>query len=212
MDVRKLGVDALSLSGSKCFGPKSSGILWTKTGSEVGPLWFESGTKFPLRPGTEDVMSVGPCVAAYSAFSSRRSEFVEKVTLLRDYFESGLGLVSKGSPEFDVHITCQDHERSAHISHCTFVGVTGERMVVELNGRGFAASARSACGSSESETLSASLISYFEAIEKSGFEERGSLRISFGPWHTKRDVDRLLSAMHHVFVKIQQEQAIVNNS
>ena len=145
LDIKKLGVDALSISGHKFGAPKGSGVLVLRAGAHAEPLIHGGGQESGLRSGTENVAWA---VALATALGSLSPSDVEaaRVSQLRDEFiESVLANVPNAK------LTGHPINRSPNIASFTLQGVSGEAVLLELERRGVIVSSGSACAAGSDE-------------------------------------------------------------
>ena len=146
LDVKKLGVDLLSLNGSKVNGPKGAGLLYIKEGVLVEPLIHGGGQESGYRSGTEDVPEIVGIAKALQIAFENREEKNSKMIELRDYFISELLKISKSRLNGD------SEKRLPNNVNISFLDVEGESMLLHLNEKGIYASSGSACTSKSLET------------------------------------------------------------
>ncbi len=173
-----LGVDLLSLAGHKIYGPKGTGALYVRKGTALKPITFGGHQEGNLRNGTENVPGwVGLGKACEIAARDLEAQEVH-LRGLRDLLEAE---IRKGVP--DVQVNGHPVERLPHLLSVSFVGISGEALVRELDLRGIAVSAGSACaaGSTRISPVLAAL----------GMEEAwavGTLRFSMGRDNTREEI------------------------
>ena len=179
IDVKKVQVDTLSLSGHKFYAPKGIGVLYVRNGVRVNPLVHGGGQERGLFPGTESVANiVGIGEAAYQI----SKELQINATHLRDLQKV---LVKRLTRYGSVRITGpRDLEKRlpGHLS-IVITGARGAELVEEASARGVFVSSVSACssgGGSPSHVL--------KAIGLDDDEALGALRISAGRFNTEADV------------------------
>lgn len=185
VDVEQLGVDLLSLSAHKLYGPKGVGALYVRRGTPLLPLIYGGGQERERRSGTENVAgAVGMAVALALADQERATE-APRLIALRDQLISGVLERVPGA-----HLTGHPVERlPGHVSFY-LEGVTGESVLVNLDMAGVACSSGSACeaGSTEpSHVLTA--IGLPPALAKNG------LRMTLGRENTEEDIEYVLSIL-----------------
>ena len=145
LDVKKLGVDALSISGHKFGAPKGSGALVLRSGALAEPLIHGGGQESGLRSGTENVAWAVSLASALEALEDAASES-ERVSKLRDDF---IAEVLAQVP--NAKLTGHPIKRSANIASFTLEGVSGEAVLLELERRGVVVSSGSACAAGSDE-------------------------------------------------------------
>ena len=188
LDVNKLGVDMLSISGHKIHAPKGIGILYVKKGTDLSPLMTGGGQERSLRSGTENVPSiVGLGVAITLAERERLSQYSTMVELQKKLIHG----VKKIAPASILNGDLNSKVPS--IVNFSFSGFQGEPLILGLDFKGILASSGSACSSASvepSHVLMAMGLSRDEAV--------GSVRFSMGQETTENDVDRTIEALGEV--------------
>lgn len=191
LDAQHLGVDLMTIGTTKLYCANGVGILYKKRSVKLVPLLYGGGQEFGLRPGTEPVALIDECSRALQYAQKIREHETNRVRELQTYFESE---VKKISPM--IKISAEHVHRTAHISHVAFPNFDSELMVLELDARGVAVSAKSAC-EYEQENQSA-------IVEKLYGTQWGAVRFSFGRMTRRRDIDAAVKAMRAVFEKYKK--------
>ena len=179
IDVKDLGVDFLSMSAHKIYGPKGVGGLYIRRGAKLGTLIFGGGQESGKRAGTENVAGiVGFGKAAELAMNSL-DEHIKHSTEMRNY------LAEKLTAEIpDVIINGTMDDRHPGNLNVTFKYIEGESILIQLDACGICISTGSACSSKSlkpSHVLSALGVPV-ELIH-------GTVRFSVGDFTTKEDID-----------------------
>ena len=179
IDVKDLGVDFLSMSAHKIYGPKGVGGLYIRRGAKLGTLIFGGGQESGKRAGTENVAGiVGFDKAAELALNSL-DEHIKHSTEIRNY------LAEKLTAEIpDVIINGSMDNRHPGNLNVTFKYIEGESILIQLDACGICISTGSACSSKSlkpSHVLSALGVPV-ELIH-------GTVRFSVGDFTTKEDID-----------------------
>ncbi len=184
LSVNRLGVDLLTLNGSKIYGPKQSGILYVKTGVELKPLIYGGGQERNLRSGTENVAGAVGLAEALKLAQSARTSQNKRLAELRDLAWSEIRSRIKG-----VSLNGDAKRRIGANLNVTFDGVDGESLVLYLDKAGFAVATGSACqaGLEPSHVLT--------AIGLSKRQAESSLRLTLGRATTRTDIDQLLKVL-----------------
>ena len=185
LDTEELGVDMLSLSGHKFYGPKGTGVLYLRRGTPFLPILFGGSQERERRPGTENVAGiVGLSAALYMADSSR-NETSKSCSLLRDKLVKGImdmipGSVLNGSMD----------KRLPNNVNFSFEGVQGESILLGLDMAEISASSGSACSSGSLEPSHVLL-----AIGQDSELARGSLRMTLGKFNTETEIEYVLQVL-----------------
>lgn len=146
VDVRRLGVDLLSLSGHKFHGPKGVGALWVRSGVKLVPYLTGGSHERKRRAGTENVAGLVGLGAAAELARQRLSEFGSRIAGLRDRLQTRIfGDVP------DVRVNGDVNHRLPHLANLSFDGIEAESAVIALDLAGVAASTGSACSSGSLE-------------------------------------------------------------
>lgn len=170
MDVRELGVTALSLSGHKIGAPKGVGLLYVKGGSLYEPLIHGGGQERGNRSGTENVAFAVALATALVAAEAARPSAVERVTELRENFIRRI-LADIAAAQLTGHGT----RRLPNVASFCFPGTSGESVLLELERRGIVCSSGSACAAGSDEP---SAVLSAMGIERTVAQT--ALRFSFG--------------------------------
>jgi cysteine desulfurase len=185
LDVEELGVDLLSLSGHKLYGPKGVGVLYVRRGTPLRPLVHGGSQEAARRAGTENVAGIVGLATALRIAESERSEYVARTARLRDRLIAGVlgaapGAVLTGHPT---------RRLPNHASFC-FEGVEGEAVLVELGMRGICCSSGSACAAGSSEPSHV-----LAALGMPPALARTALRLTLGRGTTDEEIEIVLRAL-----------------
>jgi cysteine desulfurase len=180
VDVRALGVDALTLSAHKLGGPKGAGALWLRDGIDVDALLRGGHQERERRPGTENVVGIVGFGAACEGLVAPTSELVDR-------FE-------QGARALGARVAAADAPRVPTTSYVAFDGVAGELLMQALDLEGVAVSTGAACSSGSLEPS--------PVLRAIGFPE--GIRVSVGAGNTADDIDRLLALLPVVVERIRR--------
>lgn len=192
IDVRRMGIDLLTLSGHKLYGPKGIGALYIRRGQKIA-AFFEGGEQERgKRAGTLNVAGiVGFSVATRLALSQREAESCRLVSLRDRLIESVLTRIP------DVRLNGPTGNRLPNNVHFCFPGVEGESLLLSLDMAGVYASAGSAC-TTGSVQPSHVLLAMGIPVETA----RGALRLTLGRSTTVEAIDytadRLCEIVHEL--------------
>jgi len=194
-DVEKLGVDMLTLSSHKIYGPKGVGALFVKKGTPIEPMIYGGGHEKGLRSGTENVAGIVGLGAAIKEAGSPKTEVNSvRVRQLRDKI---IKKISKLIP--DAQLNGSLEKRLPNNVNFGFEGIEGEALLMALDQKGFAVSTGSACSSHPLES-SHVLLAMAIPEEKS----HSSLRISLGKFNTDKEIERFLKFLPQVVGRLRE--------
>lgn len=187
LDVSTLGVDLLTLSAHKLYGPKGVGALWVRRGAGLAPLLYGGGQERSQRPGTENIAGIVGFGQAAELAVQEQAARAAHARSLRDRFLRGVleripGVRLNGPDPFQ-H-PGQRHPGNVNLS---FPGVEGETLLLRLDMKGIAVSSGSACASGSVEPSHVLL-----AIGVPRSVAAGSIRVTFGQANSEVDVDYML--------------------
>ena len=185
VDVKKLGVDLLSLGGHKFYGPKGVGALYVRKGTRLLPHLTGGGQEFNLRAGTQNVPYIVGFAEALRLAKEEREQRTAHVRPLRDRI---IGRVLEEIP--DTQLTGHAEERLPNHASFVFKDVDGNLLLQLLDAAGFACSSGSACKTGNPEPS--------EVITSLGLSRDwalGSLRITLGKDSTPEQVDSFLRSL-----------------
>lgn len=188
VEVDELGVDLLSLSAHKLYGPKGVGALYVRQGVRLEALVFGGPQEGGLRPGTENVPGIVGLGAAVGLAVQHRAGERERLGGLRQFLVEGLARVL---PECSVNVPAS--HCAPHVISASFPGADAEMMLFRLSEMGIAVSMGSACNS---ESIEPSHVLLAMGLPREAIE--GTLRVSLGYPTTAGDLDALLSALPEV--------------
>ena len=198
IDVKALGVDALSFSSHKINGPKGSGAVYVKSGTPLSPLIFGGSQERNRRGGTENPAAiVGFAEAIKIAQKNMHSNF-EHIRRIRDFFIEGLKSIDPVGIEVNGGKSVMPHVLSITFKH-EYYNSDAEAMLIYLDLNGIAASNGAACTSG---TLKPShvILSMGGPIE----DARGTLRFSFGHQNTVEEVELVLEVLKKMAGKFRR--------
>lgn len=192
-DVAELGVDFLSLSGHKLYGPKGMGALYLKKGTKIDPLVHGGHHEMNRRAGTENVPGIIGLGKACEIAASEMESEVKELKRLRDKLSKGLtdridDVIVNGHPE----------HRLAGTLNISFKYVEGESILLSLDNEGIAVSTGSACATGSLEPSHV-----LTAIGLPPEVAQSSIRFSLGRDNTEKDVDRVLDVLRPIVKKLR---------
>ena len=192
IDVKKMNIGLLSLSGHKFEGPKGCGALYIRKGTKIQPLLHGGAQERKHRAGTENVPAIVGLGKAIELATAEVEESNKTLLELRERLTRELLKIPK------THLNGHPVERLANNVNITFEYIEGESLLLLLNAKGIFASTGSACNSTSlepSHVLMACGVPH-EIVH-------GSLRLSLGRMNTEKDVDRVLEAVPEIVQKLR---------
>ncbi len=205
IDVKKLGVDALSASAHKIYGPKGIGFAYVKNGTPLNSLIFGGGQERNRRAGTENVASIVGFAEAVKLAKEKMDDNFTKVEKLKNYFVKILNNKVKNI-SFNQPIIQSSEEFYRHLPYVLsitfspkYYNVDTEAMLILLDINGIAASNGSACSSG---TIKPSHV--IMASGKSKEYANGTLRFSFSPENNFEEIDYTINVLKEIAEKFKR--------
>jgi len=194
VDVKKLNVDLLSISGHKFYAPKGVGVLYVKKGTKIEPLLHGGGHECGLRSSTVNVTGIVGLYKAAEIAKNEMEEENEKIKVLRDKL---LDEILKTIP--DVVVNGDLEKRLVNNLNISVAGIESESVLIALDRKGIYISSGSACSSGSLEPSHVLL-----AIGRDSVLSRGSLRFTLGRFTKEEDIDYVLKVLPKVIEKIRK--------
>ena len=194
IDAGELGIDLLSVSAHKFYGPKGVGALYVREGTPIHPVVYGGGQEFGKRSGTENVAGIVGMARALELAAGERPEAAARIEALRDRLEAG---ILEGVP--GVRINGRGAPRLPNNCNVSFAGVQSEHVLVRLDLEGVAVSAGSACTSGALEPS--------HVIAALGIAEKwmqGVIRFSIGRGTTSDQIDRVLEVVRTGITELRE--------
>jgi cysteine desulfurase len=193
VDARTLGVDLLTVSAHKLYGPKGAGALWIRRGLRLLPLLTGGKHERSRRAGTENVAGIVGFGTAASLAASKMEAEARRVAALRDRLEQGVlsavtGTAVNGAPS----------ARVPNTTNISFDRVEAESLLIALDLEGVAVSTGSACSSG---TLEPSHV--LKAMGFPAHRTQNSIRFSLGAGNTDAEIDHVVSVLPRVVEKLR---------
>ena len=194
LNVRRLGVDMLSLSGHKFYGPKGTGVLYVRRGTPYLPLLLGGGQERERRSGTENIAGIVGLALALELADAARQQSGRHCAALRDR------IIQRAFDTIpDTSLNGHPAQRLPNNINFSFAGVEGESILLGLDMAGVAASSGSACSSGSLEPSHVLL-----ALGQTAELARSSLRITLGKENTEEEVDYLLGVLVDLVQRLRQ--------
>jgi cysteine desulfurase len=214
LNVNRLGVDLMSVNGSKIYGPKQTGFLFVKDGVNLKPLIYGGGQERNLRSGTENVPGIVGLAKALELATKDKKLRNFEIGKLQKYFIQKLikiGGVELNGPGPRVTLGQKESSdrglpsvRLLNNINITIKGVEGEALMLYLDSYGIAVSTGSACSTGSSDASHVLL-----AIRRSEKDAKSSIRFSLGKTTTKADLDYVLKVLPDIVVEMRKMKPVV---
>lgn len=193
VDVEALGVDLMSLSGHKMYGPKGVGALYVRRKTPLQPLQNGGHHERRLRPGTENVAGIAgmgeACLLAKEELAIRNQYLLR----LRDRLIDG---IMSEIPK--VYLNGHPDHRLPNNVNVSIVGIEGESILLSLDMKGIAASSGSACTSGSLEASHCLL-----AMGLTHEVAHGSVRFTLGRDNRQEDVDEVIRELPAIVERLR---------
>ena len=187
IDVEKMNIDLLSLSGHKFHGPKGVGALYARRGIILTNIIYGGAQERGKRAGTENVAGIAAMAAALKEACGKLSENAQKLTQLRDRLIEGLSQI----PHCALN-GAREPRLPGNVNFC-FEGIEGESLLLLLDAKGISASSGSACTSGSLEPSHVLL-----SIGRPHEVAHGSLRLTLCEENTQEEVNYMLEEIPKV--------------
>jgi len=198
VNVDLLGVDFLSLSAHKLYGPKGIGALYVRRGTSLEPILYGGHQERRLRAGTENVPAIAGLGKACELAAARLDQQQQLIRSLRDRFEDAVLEQIEG-----VRLNGHPTLRIPNTSNISFAGVDSEMLAINLDLVGVAVSTGAACSSGDHEPSHVLL-----AMGRTPDEALSSVRFSFGMENTQEDVDQVVKLLREILDGLRMDYAV----
>jgi len=192
-NVKKLGVDFLTFSGHKIYGPKGIGGFYKRKGVLLIPLIYGGGQEKNHRAGTENVSFIAGLGEAISQIAQSK----QKIAQIRNLKLRLIKGIIKAVPDIKLNGIIENY--LPNIINLSFRGVEGEAIGLALSQQGIAVSTGSACEAQDLKP-SRSLV----ALGLGSEDTHGSIRISIGKFTTDKEVDKFLKIFPVVIARLRK--------
>jgi cysteine desulfurase len=208
LNVEKLGVDLLTLDGTKVYGPRGVGVLFIRRDTPISPIIYGGGQESGRRSGTENLPSIMGLAKALDIAGAEREKEVVRIVGLKDYFISQLKVIKSdisvngGESSSKCRFRSDELQRteanpavtqSPHILNVFIPKIDNEFFVLQLDAKGICCSTKSSCLHDEDESY---------VLKSIGADSKRSVRFSFGRWTTKRELKRAIKIISANLKKI----------
>lgn len=193
IDVKKMNIDALTMSAHKFYGPKGVGAIYIKAGINFNKLQDGGHQERDKRAGTENVAGIVGLGKAIELAYQNFDEHNKKLKKFRDYYISEIE-----RRMLNVKLNGHRTKRLPGNANMSFAFIDGESLLPNLDMKGICASSGSACTSGSLNPSHVLL-----AIGLPHEIAQGSLRVTFGEENTKEDVDYLINSLEEIVEKLR---------
>ncbi|MBN1320687.1 MAG: cysteine desulfurase NifS [Thermoleophilia bacterium] len=198
LDVEELGVDMLSMSAHKFYGPKGVGLMYLRKRTRITPLLHGGGQEKGRRAGTTNVPGIVGMAKALELANARMAEDAVREAALRDRLWEGLSTGIEA-----VHLNGDPVRRLPGNLNIRVDGIEGESMILMLDMEGICVSSGSACTTGSLEPSHVLL-----ALGIPAEHAHGSLRATLGRSTTSEDVDHFVRVFPPIVEKLRQMSPI----
>lgn len=195
IDVKELGIDLLSISGHKLYGPKGTGALYIKEGIEIESLIHGGHQEKGIRAGTENVAGIVGLGKACEIASKSINTHMRYLKKLRDYY---IYEIERNIP--DVILNGSREQRLPGNANFSFKNTDGAAILLKLDQKGISASSGSACSTGDPKPS--------HVLTAIGLDEntaKSALRITFGEDNTIEDVDYLVENLKRIVEDLRKK-------
>lgn len=185
IDAEEIGIDCMSISGHKIYAPKGVGMAYIKPGIKFEPLIHGGMQEFHSRAGTENIANIVALGKAIKILDTTIDSNNEYLYEIQSYALKKINSTLSG---YDYILNGDFEKRVPNNISISFKDIDGESLLLALDLEGIYLSSGSACHSDSTEPSHV-----LKAIHVPEEYANGTLRISFGKYTTKKDVDFLIS-------------------
>lgn len=194
VNVEEIGIDLLSMSGHKIYGPKGVGALYIRKGTKITHMQLGGHHEKNRRAGTENIPGIVGLGKAGDIAKSDMAEESKRIMALRDRLYGG---IEKSVSE--IKLNGHPVERLSNTCNVSFEYLEGESIILNLDMEGIGVSTGSACTSGTLEPSHVLL-----AMGMSAQTAQGSIRFSFGRSNTEEDIDYLLNILPPIIERLRK--------
>jgi cysteine desulfurase len=198
VNVNKLGVDLLSISAHKIYGPKGVGALYIRKGTNIWPLIYGGSQEREMRAGTENTIGIVGFGEAVRIMTERKDKDKKRIEKLSEKLKKG---IEEKIPK--VKFNGHEKNRMKGTLNFSFYNLEAEAILLSLATKGIYVSTGSAC-SEGAEDVSHVL----EAIGLKPEVARSSVRMSLGRFNTEEDIKTVLEELPEIVEKLREISAL----
>lgn len=189
IDVKKLGVDLLSISSHKIHGLKGTGALYVRNGVNLKPMMYGGGQQKNIRPGTENSFGIIAFAHAAEFVYGKKNEIYERVRRIRDY------ILEYASEDSGIVVNSSD-TASPYVLNLSFLGAKSEVLLHAFEEYGIYISSGAACSSRNKKH------SVLRACGKPGKIADSSIRLSFSCFNVLEDAVYFVETAKKIMSKL----------
>lgn len=194
LNVEELGVDLLSISAHKIYGPKGVGALYIRKGVKIDPFHHGGHHERNLRAGTENVPGLVGFARAAEIAKRHMKDESERIRNLRDMLHKGL------TDKLDkIYLNGHPTNRLPGTLNLSFEGVEGESLLINFDMKGICASTGSACTAGSTEPSHVLM-----AMKVDPQLAQGSVRFSLGTFNTKEEISYCLEEIPKIVKRLRE--------
>jgi cysteine desulfurase len=198
LDVTELGVDLLSMSAHKFYGPKGVGLMYMRKRARVTPYFHGGGQERGRRAGTHNVPGIVGMAKALELATARMADDAVREAALRDKLWAGLSENIEA-----IHLNGGMAHRLPGNLNVRLDGIEGESMILMLDMEGICVSSGSACTTGSLEPSHVLL-----ALGIPAEHAHGSLRVTMGRSTTEADIDRFIEVFPPIVARLREMSPI----
>jgi cysteine desulfurase len=194
LDVEELGVDMLSVSAHKLYGPKGVGFMYLRKRTRISPLFHGGGQEKGRRAGTHNVPGIMGMAKAFELAATRMANDAARETGLRDRLWRGLSESIEA-----IYMNGDPVRRLPNNLNVRLDGIEGEAMILMLDMEGICVSSGSACTTGSLEPSHVLL-----ALGIPAEHAHGSLRVTLGRGTTDEDIDHFVKVFPPIVSRLRE--------
>ncbi len=198
VNVNKLGVDLLSISAHKIYGPKGVGALYIRKGTDIWPLIYGGSQEREMRAGTENTIGIVGFGEAVRVMTERRDKDKKRVAKLSEQLKKG---IEEKIPK--VKFNGHEKNRMKGTLNFSFYNLEAEAILLALATKEIYVSTGSACSEGAEEVSHV-----LEAIGLKPEVARSSVRMSLGRFNTEEDIKTVLEELPEIVKKLREISAL----
>jgi len=185
LDVEDLGIDAMTISAHKIYGPKGVGVLYVNNNVKIDPIIYGGNQERHKRGGTTNTAGIVGFAKASEVAHRDMKTNNHKLRALSEYF------ITKLTENVEnIIINANVRQKLAHIVSVCFIGVDGESLLTKLDMNGIAVSTGTACSSND-----VTVSHVMQAIGLANDNAKSTVRFSFGKNNSYEEIDKAISVI-----------------